>query len=196
MRGYRPVIVVGVGRTGTSTVCRLIHEKLGIRMFMTSFLRPDQWNPDGYYEDRLVKQTLKDVKRGAKTVGEAARRIHYEFEQGTVPWGFKLQPLGKMPPGLLEAFEPRAVISCVRNRNVTMKSINGWRNWNHGMDRAAETYDRRSVAVKRILHGWSVLVLDFTDKRDDDELTESIAAWIKTCDFLKDNRELQQPALR
>lgn len=61
-----PVIVLGCPRSGTSTVARILHTKLGVCMGHI-FRAPDDRNPEGYYEDKVMAKALDGLRRGGIT---------------------------------------------------------------------------------------------------------------------------------
>lgn len=175
---YRPIIVVLTGRTGSSTVARLLQEEMGVKMVAQQFIKEDEWNPKGYYEDRQVKHATKKLMAGDWPPPQAATHLFRHYGSGAVPWGFKFQPLGEMPEGTLQAFNPSRVIACVRGREMTVGSIQRWRNWNVDYEKAADRYDMRSTAMKKLLHGFAPLWLDFSVPRKEHELVKIMREFI------------------
>ena len=54
MKRIDSYLVVGTGRSGTSTVARVMHEKLGISMG-NEFVPSNEFNEKGYYEDVVLQ---------------------------------------------------------------------------------------------------------------------------------------------
>lgn len=79
MSSLKPVVVVaGVGRSGTSAVSRVLHEKMGVCMGHV-FGSPNEGNPMGYYEDQESwrdTQVLLCGELTPKTWGDRVRRRH------------------------------------------------------------------------------------------------------------------------
>lgn len=64
---YRPLILVlGCPRSGTSTVARILHTRLGVCMGHT-FDVPTELNPDGYYEDKAMFEACDGLATGGIT---------------------------------------------------------------------------------------------------------------------------------
>lgn len=168
------MVVVGVGRCGTSTTARILHDKLGVRMVREVFIKPDKWNPQGYYEDRQVKSLQKQVMRHKATAAQFADAIQRWYDYTHSPWGFKLVVLQNTPADILSGLKTRLVIACMRQRKATVDSMHQWRNWRQDLSHWANVHDERFEATSRMLHGHRVLWLDFSEKRGDEELTEII----------------------
>lgn len=177
---YRPVVVVGTGRCGTSTTCRILHQNLGVRMYENEFLRPDAWNPKGYFEDRKIKRLNKEATSGGVTPETWRDQMYQHMQAEKSPWGFKLQPLEAMPENILAAMEPRRVIACVRDRSMTAASIKNWhrrKQWDGPKD-SQQRYDKRATAMKAVLNGHVVLWLDFSFERTDEDLEAVLRAFV------------------
>lgn len=93
---HRPVLVVAPGRSGTSTVARLLHEVFHIKMG-THFHPPDEHNRKGYYEDldfRKLDESLANPKPPHQLIAapfwEVLTRQSLEAKAAEdVPWGYK-----------------------------------------------------------------------------------------------------------
>ena len=55
------VLVFGTGRSGTSTVARLLHEECKVHMGDSWVRQPDNFNPKGYYEDHGFGKLLDSL---------------------------------------------------------------------------------------------------------------------------------------
>ena len=55
MNGFKPIFVIGTGRSGTSTVARLLHDNFDINMG-DNFRPANDDNPSGFYEDLDLKR--------------------------------------------------------------------------------------------------------------------------------------------
>lgn len=180
---HRPIIVVGTGRSGTSTVARLLHHSLGVRMYRDQFLAPDKWNPGGYFEDRKVKRLNKAATTGAITGVTWREQMYDHMRADHSPWGFKLQPLAPLGDDfILDAMDPRAVIACVRDRTMTARSIGKWRRQGKykGSPDAEARYDIRETAMKSLLHGHIVLWLDFSFERAESYVLERVRSFVSS----------------
>ncbi len=179
-----PVVVVGTGRCGTSTVARILQERLGVLMWKEECIRTDSWNSKGYFEDKRCKLYVKgliasaelpDADRDAASE-HAARQIREWMGSGGISWGFKLPQTALCPPELLRHLRPRRIIVCVRERHQTASSIHRWRreSWKMDINGALDKHDARLASLNCLLHGYAALWLDFSEARDEDVLTQTI----------------------
>jgi hypothetical protein len=88
----RPWLVVSGGRTGSSTVARLLHEEMNINMG-PKFSPGDEFNPKGYYEDQefyALDDALLDKGKmnPYHYSGILAGLIEQRGRRG-IPWGVK-----------------------------------------------------------------------------------------------------------
>lgn len=169
----RPILVVGTGRSGTSTTTRILHEHLGVMMVREMYLPGDRWNPRGYYEDKKMKLFVKQAVNGAISPEVLAMQTREWMTQGEdIRWGFKVTQISNGTPALLDALDPSLIIVCMRDRDLTAKSIVEWRRSNWKLDEAAgyRKFDQKMTALMKFLHGRQVLWLDFSEQRDEREL--------------------------
>lgn len=182
----KPIVVVGTGRCGTSTVARLLHENLGVRMYKEEFLPPDYGNPLGYYEDKNVKWLIKNSKLNA---ADWTYKLYKYMTPYAGPWGFKLQPIEALPKDLISQLSPRKIILCRRHKNAVIKSMFNWweerNNYTPSYKQLSSKwanliaeFDLRENRVRELLHGHIALNLDFSFPRKEAELLEIIDKFI------------------
>lgn len=120
-RYRRPeVVVVGTGRSGTSTVARILHERIGV--CMGHYLKsPGSANPEGYYEDYLEHGLMLMVAQDITGIDELMRCVsqsHKDCER----WGFKDPWFIHLPQQAMKMINPRVVIRTWRPLEATVKS--------------------------------------------------------------------------
>jgi len=177
----RPILVVGTGRSGTSTTTRILHEHLGVMMVREMYLPGDQWNPKGYYEDKKMKLIVKQAIAGnISPESHEVQGREWMTKGKDIPWGFKVTQLSNGPPTFLDALDPMAIIVCMRERELTAKSIVAWRRKNWKLDEEAgyRKFDQKMAAMTKFLHGRQVLWLDFSVQRDEVELGKIMSDFI------------------
>ena len=54
------VLVIGPGRCGSSKMAELLHNKCNVNMGEQWVRPPDNFNPNGYYEDYAKKSTIQE----------------------------------------------------------------------------------------------------------------------------------------
>ncbi len=137
------------------------------------YLPPDQWNPKGYYEDKKMKLMVKQAISGKRTPESLEVEAREWMTRGAdIRWGFKVTQISLGSPAILDALDPSLIIVCMRDRELTAKSIVEWRRSNWKLDEAAgyRKYDQKMTALMKFLHGRQVLWLDFSEQRDEREL--------------------------
>jgi len=178
----RPVLVVGTGRSGTSTVARLLQDRFGIKMVRQDFLKPDQWAPKGYYEDRRMKELSRKLLSGHIDGKEFSRRAFDWMTGGDVniKWGYKLPQTCYHPVAVIDSLDPVRIVVCLRERIACARSIRTWRRGSFKLDESGGlgTYDARMAGMLKLLHGRQVLWLDFSEQREEIDLTEIIARYL------------------
>jgi len=171
------ILVLGTGRSGTSTIARLLHENLKINM--GSRFRSDETNPQGFYEDLEIKnlniELLEDGRWGKE-------KIHNLL-------ALKKEPFGIKDPRVCNLWQvykqiinkDTKIIVTIRDANQVIRSMIRWYNW-------SEVYCRNLIAarlfgINQLLIGKSALLIDFSIKRKDEELTQLLS------NFLRKNNE-------
>lgn len=117
------VLIVGPGRSGTSTVARLCHEKIGISM--GRFLKPgDEFNPEGYYEDYVSHGLIRNMAAGVMSP-EVYLQIWEDlyWDDYPEPWGVKDPWLLYLPDDILSKLTPKLAIFCSRNTDDVTRSF-------------------------------------------------------------------------
>ena len=178
-----PIVVVGTGRSGTSTVARLLATRCGVRMVRDNFLRPDRWNPLGYFEDRKMKTLVKKAMANQIDAAEFARLAREWLQEGhDIPWGFKVTQICHLRADAIAALDPAAIIVCVRERLATAHSMATWRvpGKNRTTSAGLEKYDLMVAGMLGLLHGRTVLWLDFSESRDEADLLNLIIDHLDT----------------
>ena len=168
-------------------------------MVREDFLVSDEWNPKGYYEDRMAKGFTKKLaeKKPGMTPEYYAERMETWLSQGEdVAWGFKVPQLCYAGPEAISALRPRAIIACLRERVQTGRSIARWRQskWKTTEEGGLLKHDRRMVGLLKLLHGWTVLWLDFSEPRDEGELETMIEVHLYAVDLIESAKQTLEPA--
>ena len=168
---FEPWVVVGPGRSGTSFVARVLHERLGV--CMGERFNSDKTNPRGFYEDCDFKDAnqalLTNVvsEHGWRTMVEPI--IHARRQKGR-PWGFKDPRVAE--PQIASLLRPYVhltrVIRCKRSRNDVIRSMCLCYGWT--IDDAGKVYDRRERTLDRLDYGASVLVIDIDNNPSEDDV--------------------------
>lgn len=202
MRGVvavRPkVLIVGSGRSGTSTAARICHEKLGI--CMGRFFKPaDEMNPEGYYEDYVSHGLVRSMVAGVllptdylEIMSEVleVERSSWSTEQGdrhprwhtmTVPWGAKDPWFLQLQPSWQKALEPELAIICRREPKLVVESwlrvaaLAGRAPSREVIDRYKEITEMRYEACDAVKLIWpNYLELNFDEERTDEWVEEGI----------------------
>lgn len=145
----RPIIVVGPGRCGTSTVARLLVE-LGVDMG-TGF-RADPSNPDGFYEDRYIR-TLDQARLAGRLSPEewsqAMLRVAGMRDARPGRWGWKDPRTAELISDVVRLFPDALFVRCYRPRKDTIASCMRWYGFTE--PQAAEMVDRRTGNLDRAL---------------------------------------------
>lgn len=163
----RIFIVTGVGRSGTSTVARLLHEHYNI--------------PMGYEEGNQNCEDREFVK-----LNENLLLGHYSFPfylahleelmkrrcKANKQWGLK-DPKTSYTLGLfLSVFKNPTIIRCVRSAGLVINSF--VRNYGWDEQKAQQIYKDRTIRLDNVLDGRDHLVIDFTTRKTDEEVINEL----------------------
>ena len=119
-----PIIVTGVGRSGTSAVariCRSLDISMGHR-----FREPDETNPEGFCEDLDFLEILVAVSSGQIGHEKAALAMHAVATQRNATgksWGFKDPLVLNMPDLIAEVFPDARYIVTERPFEQVLASL-------------------------------------------------------------------------
>jgi len=174
MNRIDPYLVVGTGRCGTSTVARILHERLGVYMG-ESFSDPDASNPEGYYEDKEFVYINLEFYHNAldfqEFLGHTVELIK-KRNLMQVPWGIKCLRIVELFGIYMGFFDDPKIIWCVRDREDTLESMS--RSFTGNPEYAEVLYNIRTTLLRRFLTGRDYLKIDFTQKRDEQEIENLI----------------------
>ena len=177
---HEPILVIGIARSGTSTVARILHEELGVSMGH-DFPDPDDNNPKGYYEDLIVKDLNKGFVQGRLSYREwfvgtfkyISDRLHEH-----IPWGVKNVRLASLLGLYLQFFDNPLIIRCVRDPDLVVNSH--IKCFSHRPDMSKLNVILKTQALNRILRGREHLVVEFgEERRTDGELIKLIGGYIE-----------------
>jgi len=117
-----PIIVVGPGRCGTSTVARLLTE-LGV--CMGDGFRADDQNPKGYFEDADMKSANTFRIEGVWDRHTWSRGVLLRttvLSARSSVWGWKDPRTAEFIGDIVEMFPGARYVRCVRNESDTLVS--------------------------------------------------------------------------
>lgn len=172
------ILVMGVGRSGTSTVARILHTRLGVCMGHHPYLeRPSKGQPIGSYEDLEMNYATKDLLAGNISVANWTTlfKNQHRLEDCKEPFiGCKVTHLAALNPKQLEGINPRLVIRTLRPKELTVASLEKYRDrkvdW-------AKFYDEREASMMRLQLETNVpfFTIGFFDRvREDDDIEEQL----------------------
>jgi len=172
------VIVVGTGRSGTSTVARILHEHFHI--CMGHYLKPpDHANPLGFYEDFLVHGLLQQVVEGGMSPSIVLHNLNL-MHAGCEVWGLKNNWILEGPLALLQTLAPELVIRTWRPLGKTVQSwvqkeVRRGRSVSQiNEDSFVELCLRRESQMDSKLKYFNVLTIRFDRQIPEEELIEGI----------------------
>jgi len=159
-----PYVVVGTGRSGTSTVARLLHENMGINMG-AEFKPPTSHNPKGAYEDvEFVIPTARYIngKMSFNDWDNHTRSVIRKRLEAGKPWGVKDPALAHILGQFLMYLDEPKIIRCKRDKKLAVDSFRRCYGWTK---RYAEgIYDSREIMLDNTLRRIDHLPIDFGDK--------------------------------
>lgn len=169
-----PFFVLGTFRCGSSAVARVMHEQMGILMFLRE-TPPDEFNPNGYFEDKNVT----DMNEGHITKANSAQDIISflnDYKRKVIkykqPWGLKDARINFLGPIYKYVFPRANVIALHRDPDDTAKSLHKKYGWGQTM-----ILNHLLVAILYRDMVWKDNIwatLDMTEKRTDDEIKTAI----------------------
>lgn len=161
------VFVVGTGRSGTSTIARLLHERLNVSMG-GRFRAVDDQNPDGYYEDLDFKEANEKALNGKMRVPVFVETIEHLASQRTGKWGLKDPRLCYLLGFYLRLMPDAVVIRTRRELSAVAESLSRCYGW--PLANALHEAHRRESFLDR----YESHLVSFDHKRTDESLLEEL----------------------
>lgn len=173
-----PYIVIGTGRSGSSTVARILHNKMDIFMGH-EFRKPNEINPDGFWEDIEFYKPNWKFLNGKITYPEWIEKIFGVIAQRmelNKSWGFKDPDATHFLGLYLSFFENPKIIRCRRKKELVIKSL--MKSFGHTKEYAENLYKHKEWILDNVLVGRSHLAVYFNEKRMlDEDIIKSIENW-------------------
>lgn len=177
----RPVLVLGVGRCGTSAVARALHEEGGVHMGDDLETDPTRACPEGSYEDREVRTLHRRYLAGtiSRELLEArldtlvARR---ELRGRT--WGVKDPRMCHVARSWFERVSAARVVVCERALGRVLDSwdrvISGSRTAHRREIRARALALNYGIAATREIRSGPLVRLDMNERRSTSWILERV----------------------
>jgi len=159
-------LVVGTGRSGTSSVARVLHERLGVNMGGPG--RRTESNPRGDYERKGTRRISLEYLRGYVSLAEwrdGVRKIAGSLKE---PWGVKFPPSAYMLDEWFRLFPDARTIWAQRDLTLTANSMMRWYGFTE--HRARFEVGSRLHLLTLFLRDRDVLEIDFTGHLSDEEI--------------------------
>lgn len=165
-------MVLGVGRSGTSTASRILHEKFNV--FMGDKFR------GGHYEDLDFKDNddrFLDKKIDLYTWRKCLVDLIRKRQNKHRLWGFKNPRNAYLLDLYFEYFINSVIIYCVRDKEHIVNSLT--KNYGWGKELSEKVYSERTKAIEDLIiknneFKSNVLLLDFTTHLSDDYIVYKI----------------------
>lgn len=169
---------MGTGRSGTTTVARLLHEHLGVNMG-ARFVTVRATN-EHCYEDEGFYSLEMDLLSSGITFPTWQRQILTRVREKEAvgdPWGFKSPTLSTTLPLWLPYFkEQPSIIWADRAHDATTASF--IKCWGMSQVEATNEWKWRQQHLRTYLHYIPHLKLNFDTQRTDEELLEELEKYI------------------
>lgn len=180
----RYVLVLGTGRSGTSTTARILHQHLGVCMGHT-FLRATGLkktrNPRGFWEEITMTGWTKHLVKGISSPEKWCRQLdaaHNLHGCKSSLRGYKHPRLAEIPcREIWAALDPLLVIEARRPRDMVLRSMifaNPKR-----VDDCVARYEMRRKNLDRCLGAVRTFVINFDRSLSDDEVCEFLRPQIE-----------------
>lgn len=172
---YDPYLVVGTGRSGTSTVAGILHNKMNVFMGY-EFPPTNHTNPDGFWEDIEFYRTNKLFTLGKidyPTWKEEIAGIIVERKKLDKPWGLKDSRMADLLGLYLAFLKNPKIIRCKREKELVISSL--IRCYGHSEEHATAFWNVRENMIDNILSGKDFLTVHFgVDRIADGEIIDLI----------------------
>jgi hypothetical protein len=186
------VVVVGVGRSGTSFTAKVLHEDLGVYMGskeVFKFTGPKGAHPDGTYEDtRLNEYTYRQVEVHGISMDVWLGKYDSYYRSIAGPVGIKNPATSLFLYEQWKELAPKLVVRTWRPKDLTVASMLRWRGKTIKLDHWERFYDQREVTMKTQLdtpqHAFPVVRVEFgKERKPKEEIIELLQPYI---DDIKD----------
>ena len=165
---YDPYIVIGTGRSGSSTVAGILHNKMEVFMGH-EFRKSDERNPGGFWEDVEFASPNWRFLKGKITYPEWIEEIFPVIAkrkgQG-IPWGFKDPDATHFLGLYLSFFKNPMIIRCKRKKELVIASL--VKNFGYTKEYAENLWDTKETILDYILADRSYLTIYFNKKKISD----------------------------
>ena len=170
-----PYIVIGTGRSGSSTVAGILHNKMGIFMGQ-EFRKPNEKNPDGFWEDVEFASPNWKFLNGKINYPRWIKEIFAVIakrESWDAPWGFKDPDATHFLGLYLSFFKNPKIIRCKRNKELVTKSL--MRCFKYSMIKAENLWNMKEMILDNVLSGKDYLEIYFNERKiSDTEIMKTI----------------------
>lgn len=162
---HDPYIVIGTGRSGSSTVAGILHNKMGIFMG-EEFRKPDKKNPNGFWEDVEFASPNWKFLNGKinypKWIDKIFEVIATRKNSG-IPWGFKDPDATHFLGLYLSFFKNPRIIRCKRKEELVIESL--MRCFGHTKEKAGEIWEMKEMILNNILFDKDYLEIYFNERK-------------------------------
>jgi hypothetical protein len=166
-------LVVGTGRSETSTVARILRDKLDVHMG-SNFETPTGHNPHGNFEDRDFVDANKGLIGGLLTLQEWSDIVVGHINQRNhmgVPWGINDPGMSYMLGLYLQLLPNHRIIRCKRDRGLVLEGLKKCHG--HTQESAEKLFDSRERLLDNFLSCVDHLELRFGKDEIPDEMIET-----------------------
>lgn len=190
------IIVVGSGRSGTSSIGRILHEDLNI--CAGHFLKPpDKFNPKGYYEDLISHSLVRAMAAGDNKQYNPGLYLTLMngFHKGCLNWSIKDPWFLYLPDEYLKQLQPKLCIVATRDLQGTLNSwLKIWRANKTSVaqppqkviDHYTKLTVERQQRAEQLQKIWpNIIKIDFTTKVPDEEIKTAIRHGLTSASYLK-----------
>lgn len=172
-------LVVSNMRTGSSAVARVMHEKMGIKMFYQQ-AKADEFNPDGYYEDVGITNINEHYIRGSIDVFDLIKGINryiHIMEDMNVPWGLKDGRIAILSPMYKHVLPNARIIRVYRNGSDIIRSQ--IRKYGFTEEHIKRRIFMTNISIDAVWGDNIWASLNMTERRTDEEIENTIRERIR-----------------
>jgi len=180
------IFVVGTGRSGTSTVARILHEH-EICCMGHKFRKPDERNVQGYWEDLNFRKSMLYMLADENITPEEIQSRIYNYHQshgcsatGRYYYGYKHPLLAEVIHDRWITLAPSHIFWAQRPRSMVIDSLRRWGKLNYTsviLNKLGpeEFYDDKMDKLNAAIIGLpNVTIIDFSEPRTDEWVLDQI----------------------